>query len=60
MPRNALLSPEQIEVLSQHHDPDELVDVLRLSVEDLVEAFPEHVQEAYNRGDLPELEALDD
>lgn len=60
MPRNALLSPAMTELVVSRHDPDELVDVLRITSEELLEAFPDHVRAAYDRGDLPELEEGDD
>jgi hypothetical protein len=46
--------------LVSRHDPDELVDVLRITGEDLLTAFPELVKEAMERGDFPELEDTDE
>lgn len=60
MPRSVLLSPDTIELLVSRHDPDELVDVLRITGEDLLTAFPELVKEAMERGDFPELEDTDE
>lgn len=48
------------ERLIERYDPDYLVDVLRISTEDLLEAFEERVREAYANGEFSEVESESD
>ena len=48
------------ERLIERYDPDYLVDVLKISTEDLIEAFEHKVMEAYARGEFSEVEGEDD
>ena len=43
---------ESIRLWLLEQDPDDVVDMLRLSTEELLEAFPDKVHEFHLRGDV--------